>query len=216
MMTFNKRFALLLVCFLMFLAQSWLNLAMAQLPEFGRDTVLVWRILNDTLEPYDFVVRIARFLPDRYFEWENSSGQGTIFLTGKAIASSRVFLNARLFESGVDAKSREATTLWLSEQTYRDFKSKRRVKLAVDAMDEWLTFQGSGQITIEVNQHLQTLPVIKVLGARGTERWFLDSADNPLQVKFLVRKYEETLASITTDRHNTLRWIKGKKLTEPH
>jgi hypothetical protein len=48
------------------------------------------------------------------------------------------------------------------------------------------------------------------------ELWFLDSADNPLQVKLLSRNYVETLTSITTDRSNTLRWIKGKKLTDPH
>jgi hypothetical protein len=56
------------------------------------------------------------------------------------------------------------------------------------------------------------LPVIKVKDDRGSERWFLDSEDNPLMLRHLIRKYDQTLASVTTDQPNTLRWIKGKKL----
>jgi hypothetical protein len=51
---------------------------------------------------------------------------------------------------------------------------------------------------------------------RGNERWFLDSEENALLVKHAVRAYVQTLTSITTDKPNTLRWIKGKKLTAPH
>jgi hypothetical protein len=39
--------------------------------------------------------------------------------------------------------------------------------------------------------------------------------DNPLMVKHMVRKYTQALQSITTNRANTLRWIKGKKLANP-
>jgi hypothetical protein len=60
------------------------------------------------------------------------------------------------------------------------------------------------------------LPVIKVNDDRGSERWFLDSEENPLLVKHAIRQFCQILASITTDRSNTLRWIKGKKLTNPH
>ena len=59
------------------------------------------------------------------------------------------------------------------------------------------------------------LPVIRVSDDRGSERWFLDDADNPLLVKHLFRQYSQTLVSITTDRPNTLRWIKGRKLANP-
>jgi hypothetical protein len=210
----------LIVPRLVLLGSLWfggaLSGAWSQMPEFGQDTVLVWKAYNQVREESTFVVRIAQFRPDRYFEWENSTTQGTIFLAAKAVMDARAFLNLRLFVSGVDTKSKDATTLWLSERAFRDLKSKGKVKLAIDSLDEWVILKEGGELSVEVNRVLRTLPVIKVSSERGTERWFLDSADNPLQVKLLVRQYEETLTSITTDRPNALRWIKGKKLTQPH
>jgi hypothetical protein len=187
-----------------------------QIPAFGRDTVLVWKSVNNSTDLGTLVVRIARFTPDRYFEWEDSTGQGTVFLSGKALATSKIFLMRRLFQSGVDTQSKDSTTLWLSEKSYLDLKSKQKIKLAIDALEEWVKLEGNDQLALEVNQTQQTLPVIKISNTRGMELWFLDSAENPLQVKLVSRNYVETLTSITTDRQNTLRWIKGKKLTEPH
>jgi arginine repressor len=79
-----------------------------------------------------------------------------------------------------------------------------------------MTLEGSEKIKVEVNRTLMELPVIKVKDDRGSERWFLDSEENPLMAKQAIRQFSQTLASITTDRPNTLRWIKGKKLTNPH
>ena len=75
-----------------------------------------------------------------------------------------------------------------------------------------LTYQGDGDIEIEVNRSARTLPVIKVSDDRGGERWFLDQEENPLMLRHIVRTFTQVLTSITTDRSNTLRWIKGKKL----
>jgi len=70
---------------------------------------------------------------------------------------------------------------------------------------------------VEVNRSAMRLPVIKVADDRGAERWFLNQAENPLLLKLSVRGYTQALTSITTDRRNTLRWIKGKKLENlPH
>jgi len=63
-----------------------------------------------------------------------------------------------------------------------------------------------------VNKKSMKLPVIKVSDDRGSERWFLDQEDNPLMLSHRVRKFNQTLTSITTDQANMLRWIKGKKL----
>jgi len=80
-----------------------------------------------------------------------------------------------------------------------------------------MTYRGNDHLTVDVNRNSTELPVIKVADDRGSERWFLDQEDNPLMVKHVVRAFSQTLASITTDRPNTLRWIKGKKLTNlPH
>ncbi len=185
------------------------------LPAFGRDTVLVWH-MKFSEGSAEFVVRIAEFLPDRYLEWENSTTQGTIFMPNKAVLNAKGFVNAQLFEAGVDTKGTDATTLWLSQRVYHDLKSKGKVKVPLDSIEGWLTVEGADQMTIEVNRSPMMLPVIKVKDERGSERWFLDFEDNPLLVKHTVREYCQTLTSITTDRPNTLRWIKGKKLTSPH
>jgi hypothetical protein len=184
------------------------------LPAFGRDTVLVWRMENQE-EVSQFVVRIAQFLPDRFIEWENSTTQGTIFMTQKAVTSAKSFVNTRLFEGGVDTRGKDATTLWLSERLFRDLKERKRIKMGIDSVDGWMTVDGFEQINIEVNRATVSLPVMKVKDDRGSERWFLDLPDNPLLAKHTIRGFTQTLSSITTDKPNTLRWIKGKKLTDP-
>src|SRR5437867_4260108 len=186
----------------------------SRLPQFGRDTVLVWKISNQE-DSATFVVRIAQFLPDRYIEWENATTQGTILLPNKAVAGAKNFVNARLFEGGVDTRGKDTTTLWLSQQVFRELKLKNRVKLAIDSVDGWMVVDGSDQLVVEINRSPIAVPVVKVKDDRGQERWFLDMEENPLMVKHVFRAFSQTLKSITTDRPNTLRWIKGKKLTSP-
>jgi hypothetical protein len=55
------------------------------LPAFGRDTVLVWKIRNLEYSS-DFVVRVAAFSPDRFLEWEDEKAQGTVFMPGHGIS----------------------------------------------------------------------------------------------------------------------------------
>lgn len=184
------------------------------IPQFGRDTVLVWQSENQGNSD-KFVVRIAYFLPSRFIEWENETTQGTIFMSEKAVSSARIFLNSRLFDAGVDTKGKDATTLWLSEKAFSDLQAKGRIKLAIDSIDCWISAEGEDSLTVEVNRAPWALPVLKTKDERGAERWFLNSAVNPLLVRHTVRKYTQTLISITTDRPNTLRWIKGKKLDAP-
>ncbi len=186
-----------------------------KLPDFGKDTVLVWDIQNQEFSS-KFVVRIAEFLPDRFIEWEDETTQGTIFMANRAVTQGRGFVSARLFEGGVDTKEKKATTLWLSQQVFSDLKAKKRIKLPLDAIDSWLTLEGADKLSVEVNRTQMDLPVIRVKDDRGSERWFLDNEENPLLAKHAVREFTQTLTSITTDRPNTLRWIKGKKLTGPH
>jgi hypothetical protein len=189
--------------------------AEVRLPAFGKDTVLVWNIHNQDFSS-KFVVRIAEFLPDRYVEWEDETTQGTIFMPNRAVMGAKRFVSARLFEGGVDTRGKDATTLWLSQKVFRDLKDNKKIKISLDSIDSWLSLEGSDKISVEVNKSLMDIPVIKVKDDRGSERWFLDDETNPLLAKHLVREFTQTLESITTDRPNTLRWIKGKKLTNPH
>ncbi len=185
------------------------------LPAFGRDTVLVWHMKFPD-KTTEFVVRIAEFLPDRYVEWENESLQGTIFMTNKAVLSAKSFVNAKLFEGGVDTRGKDTTTLWLSQQIYRDIKAKRRIKLMLDSVEGWVRLEGQDTVTVDVNRSPLELPAIKISDDRGSERWFLDYEDNALLARHTIRQFEQSLVSITTDKPNSLRWIKGKKLENPH
>jgi hypothetical protein len=184
------------------------------LPPFGRDTVLVWKTISPP-EAGNLVVRIAEFLPDRYLEWESTVTQGTIFMPSRAVETARVFLSSRLFEGGVDTRGNDATTLWLSRWMFDELKAKGKAKLAIDAIDGWMTVDGQDKIAVEVNRASVDLAVVRVKDDRGAERWFLNDPANALMVRHKVRTYDSVLVSITTDRKNTLRWIKGRKLANP-
>jgi hypothetical protein len=177
------------------------------LPAFGRDTVLVYKssVENDTL-----VVRVAEFAPDRFIEWEDATTQGTVLIPAKAVSDARAFVSWQLFQGGVDTRGHNATTLWLSRSIFRELKEKRKAKLMIDSLPTRVTVIGNDQMAIEVNRSSRNVPVIRTADERGAERWFLDAEDNPLLVNFLFRTYQQKLASITTDRPNTLRWIKKK------
>jgi hypothetical protein len=183
-------------------------------PLFGRDTVLVYKIQNLDYHA-GFVVRIAQFLPDRYLEWEDESSQGTVFMPGRDIEAAKGYNHSSLFKSGIDARGNSATTLWLSKRLYRDLKANKKSKCMIDGAAAAFTYEGDETLSVEVNGTSRTLPVIRVMDDRMEEWWFLDQEDNPLMVSLRVRKFSQTLSSITTDKANTLRWIKGSKLANP-
>ncbi len=182
-----------------------------RLPDFGRDTVLVWKIQNLEFS-FNFVVRIAEFLPDRFLEWEDEKTQGTLFMPSKDIQGATGYMNTQLFEAGLDTRGKNATTLWLSRRIFEELKRKKKAKINIDGVQSLALLQGEDHFTVEVNGASVVVPAIRVSDDRGAERWFLDQAENPLLLKYMVRKFTQTLASITTDRPNTLRWIKGRKL----
>jgi len=182
-------------------------------PPFGRNTVLVYE--SSLEEGSTFVVRIAEFSPDRWIEWEDSTTQGTILMPEKSILEGREFVNYRLYQGGVDSRSKNATTLWLSRRIFRELDVKPKVKVTIDSLSTWVTVLGRDQMDTEINRVNRRIPVIKTRDERGTERWFLDLEDNPLLVNFQFRNYRQKLVSITTDRQNTLRWIKAGKKKPP-
>ena len=198
---------------LLFLLLAWLSSALGQIPEsalpaFGRNTVLVYKSSNENEAP--MVVRIAEFSPSRFVEWEDATTQGTILMPERAVDEARGYVNWQLYVGGVDTRSKNATTLWLSRRIFRELKAKPRIKMDMDSIATWVASLGNDQMTVEVNRKQHSLPVMKTRDERGAERWFLDSEDNPLIVNAIYRNYQQKLASITTDKPNTLRWIKKK------
>lgn len=200
--------------FLAFCMATAHGLSEAALPKFGQDTVLVWKSQHQE-ESSELVVRIARFLPDRYIEWENRTTQGTVYMPVKAVREAKVFVHSSLFQGGSDTKGKNVTILWLSERLFRELKSRGKARISLDSIPGWVTVTGAERISVQVNRSPTDLPVVRTVDDRGCERWFLDAADNPLMVKLAVRGFVQSLVSITTDKPNTLRWIKGRKLENP-
>lgn len=210
----SKRAGSLWICVALLWGAAWAAGTDDAIPPFGRDTVLVYTTQNQE-SVNKFVIRLAQFSPGRYLEWEDTTTQGTIYMTERAVKNAKLFLNSRLFEAGVDTRGKDSTTLWLSEKFFGELKQQHKARLLIDSIPSWVTLEGEDSLSVEVNRLPRKLPVIKVKDDRGSERWFLDSAENPLMVKHLFRAFSQTLVSITTDKPNTLRWIKGKKLQHP-
>jgi hypothetical protein len=185
-----------------------------KLPVFGRDTVLVYKIQSTAYES-SFVARIADFAPDRFIEWEDGRNQGTLFISRQDILEAKGYENSRLFSSGRDKKSDNTTALWLSRKTFHELKEKKKARFYLDGAMTKATYVGLDRLAVELNRSKIELPVVKFSDDRGVEWSFLDSQDNPLMLRQSVRDYSQTLISITTDRANTLRWIKGIKLSNP-
>ncbi|MBN2339517.1 MAG: hypothetical protein JXP48_13375 [Acidobacteria bacterium] len=179
----------------------------------GQDSVLVWKTQSPHQET-TFVARIARFGPDRFLEWEDGRSQGTVFMPEEVVLEAKGFETSSHFKAGMDRRARNSTTLWLSRRIFRELKEKKAAKCVLDGVSTRFRLGGEAETEVEVNGAPVRLRVMKVLDGRGGERWFLDDEDNPLLVRYTLRSYEQKLTGVTTDRQNTLRWIKGKKLMD--
>jgi hypothetical protein len=182
-------------------------------PEFGPGTVLVWKIEGPEYER-SFVARLASFLPDRFFEWENEAGQGTVFLPERAVAEAGGYETSSLFAVGKDKKTRNEMTLWLSRRVFTELKEKKTARWNLNGVASKLSFIEEGSIPVEINRNVVELPVIRAADDRRAEWNFLDQPENPLMIRYEVRNYRQTLASITTGAPDSLRWIKGRKLPD--
>jgi len=184
-----------------------------QLPEFGLGTVLVWKIEGQEYEK-SFVARLASFAPDRFLEWENETGQGTVLMPERAVADAKGYEISSLFARGKDKKTRNETALWLSRHVFTELKEKKTAKWNLNGVASKLSFIDEGSVAVEVNRNVVTLPVIRAADDRNGEWSFLDLPGNPLMISYEVRNYRQSLSSITTGAPDSLRWIKGRKLPE--
>lgn len=132
----------------------------------------------------------------------------------KEVLEAKGFETSSLFKPGMDRRARNSTTLWLSRKIFRELKEEKSARCVLDGVSTRFRVAGEAETEVEVNGAPVRMRVVKVLDGRGGERWFLDDEDNPLLVRYRMRSYEQKLTGITTDRQNTLRWIKGKKLSE--
>lgn len=173
----------------------------------GRDTVIVWEMTTKK-STYEFVVRLARFRPDRYFEWENPSSQGTVNLEERAIETGDRYIISSLFDVGVDVESRNSTTLWLSRKVFNQIKDNGRARVYLNGLKNEFQKLAEEDYMLAVNRRSSPARALKVKDDRNNEWWFLDDADNPILLEYKTEHFHQKIKSVTTDRKNTLRWIK--------
>ena len=183
----------------------------SELPEFGRDTVLAWDTKSGD-STSSFVVRIAGFRPNLLLEWEDGISQGTVLMPSRDLSDARGFVNRKLFLQGMDTRSDNETTLWLSRKIFLALKENGEAKCYIDRTPGKMIYDGEEELVVKINGSAQALPVIRLKDDRRAVRWFLDREDNPLMIRYEVRQFSQTLKSVTTDRRDTLRWLKGRKL----
>lgn len=178
---------------------------------FDRDTVIVWKAETQGAA-YDFVVRIAHYEPKRLFEWESSASQGVVSIDPAALLSSRSFQTSKLFNSGSESRSKDETAIWLSKEAYLELARQGRVKIKLDSIDGLMTLVRCEMVSINVNKEPMEIPALLVKDSRGGEWLFYDDPENPFFIKHSIRNFTQTVKSITTNRKNTLRWLKENKI----
>lgn len=183
------------------------------IPEFGPHTVLVYQNTAADQER-QFVVRIARFLPDRVMEWESESHQGTVHLSRKAVQSARKLTLSGLFDPGVDTESSDTLIKWLSRDVFEELARKGQVKVVLNAFPLVLQLKGRSTARLSVDRTEVEIPVLELEDSRKGRWLFLDHADNPLLVEHSNPYYRERLTAVSTTQKNSLRWI--KKLPPVH
>src|SRR5262249_30731514 len=102
--------------------------------------------------------------------------------------------------------------LWLSKEIFQELAGAGRVRVKLDSIDSVMTLARREALTVMVNKEEVELPTLVVSDSRGGEWWFYDNAENPLFLKRTLRNFTQSVKSITTNRKNTLRWIKESKL----
>jgi hypothetical protein len=182
-----------------------------ELPEFGLDTVLVWNTQSGD-STGSFVARIAGFRPNLLLEWEEGISQGTVLMPSRDVSEARGYVNRKLFLQGMDTRSDNETTLWLSRKIFLALKEDGEAKCYIDRSPGKMTYEGEEELVVEINGTPLALPVIRVKDDRRAVRWFLNREDNPLLIRYELRQFSQALKSITTNRRDTLRWLKGRKL----
>jgi riboflavin synthase len=154
------------------------------------------------------VLRVARFQPDRFVEWESLAGQGTVHLFKKAVKEGNRFFLDRLFETGVDVASRDGMTVWLSEKTYQDLIRDGTVRIQFNNTPMRLTLEGEETFVVSVDKRPREVPAIRLHDDRKGVWLFCKDPQNPILLEFTNRHYRQYLKSISTTSWPGLRWIR--------
>jgi hypothetical protein len=175
--------------------------------EFGENSILIYVHENQPGET-QFVLRIARFLPDIVMEWESLSHQGTIHLRKKAVEKGKGLTLSGLFDPGVDSDSKDVMTTWLSKALYDELLKAGQTKIKLNRLSTKFTLKGEITYSLNVDKREITVPAIVVADARGGKWVFQNARENPVLLEFSNEYYREYLKSVTVSQPGSLRWIR--------
>ncbi len=174
---------------------------------FGPGTILIYENRAGE-ESNQFVLRIARFQPDIFLEWESVSHQGTIHLFQDAVEGARKLTLGGLFDPGVDAESKDQMTKWLSRETFEALKEGRELRMVLNSSPMRVSLTGRGVAELTVDGEVVEVPVIYLEdNRRGTWAFHANGA-NPVLIDYQNPYYRESLRQVFTNRPDSLRWIR--------
>lgn len=173
----------------------------------GPNSILVYE--NQTSEDKSqFVLRVARYRPDIFLEWESSSHQGTLHLYREAVKEGTSFSLNSLFEVGVDMESSRVMTVWLSERMYRELTLSGETKIKLNRLPLLMKLKGEGTYRLKLNKKVEEIPVIYVEDSRKGSWTFHKNPENPILVEYVFPYFRQSLKVVSTARTNKLRWIR--------
>ena len=154
------------------------------------------------------ILRVARFKPDIFVEWESVSHQGTIHLYKEAVQDGRKFILESLFDAGVDVDSPDTMTMWLSELMYKELKENGEAKIFLNNLPLKMKVDGNRNVRPDCRQRAETDSRYDD-GRRAEEHLgVLRRSENPLLVEYKTPRYRKYLKSMSTASWPGLKWIK--------
>ena len=174
----------------------------------GPKSILVYRGLTQNGGQSQFVIRLARYRPDIFLEWESKTQQGTLHLYREAVQEARKFTLTHLFEVGVAVESKDVMTVWLSREIYRSLMQDGVAKVRLNRLSMKLHLEGEGTYTVMVDRESREIPVIHLLDSRAGSWTFHKDPQNPVLVEHFTPYYRQFLKTVSTAPGNKLRWIR--------
>lgn len=171
-------------------------------------SILVYTSIIDG-EDRQFVIRIARFSPDRVFEWETTAFQGTVHLHSSAVESAETLTYGNLFEAGVGWESSDTVTKWLSGKMYRELVLGSPVKYKLNNMKVEFVLDGREMYSLSLDGEEIEIPAIRIKDSRKGTWLFHDDPDNPVLLKYTSPYFREELERVSNSDGNRLRWIRN-------
>jgi len=175
--------------------------------EFGSKTILVYSNVSGDGEAR-FILRIVRFRPDIFLEWESVAQQGTIHFYRDAVEEGEGLALSRLFDNGVDVESEKVMSKWLPLASYQSLIHEGRVKINLNNYSAQLKLKNESTYEVKVDGQPTALSVILVQDNRRGDWTFLKDPENPLLIEYKTPYYREFLESITTQGNGDYRWVR--------